>query len=304
MSWLFYAIAARFFWAHSNLIDQYMVRFAARRSALVVIMAEYLILLPTIIILACIVGVPRSLKPASLVWIGAGAVINVVALFPYFLALRDDEAHSAIPLMELTPVILTFLAWLIFGDTLGRVQLLGAALVIASGFLFTWDFEHGRFKLRTIMLMAASSLCFAIYQLALRYGAQNESIWNVLLIAWTGYFLSAVVLFIALPAQRRLLVESVRESRGKILIIALGEETFSCAATLCLVAAFAIAPRAGQVAALSATQPIFVMLISVFLGLFLPRYYQRLVWSKELKIKCLLLLAIAAGIALLKSNSG
>jgi drug/metabolite transporter (DMT)-like permease len=223
-------------------------------------------------------------------------------LLPYFLAIRDDDAHNAIPIWELTPVFLTFFAWLLFDDVLTGMQLLGAAVVIAGGFLFSWDFGKSRIRLRTFLLMSLSAFCFAIYQLALRFGALNETIWNTMLIIWIGNFVCAVVLFAVLPLQRKLFIESVRTSGGRILMIAFGEEILATGGNVSLVAAFALAPKAGQVGALSATQSIFVLLISAVLGFLLPQYYTRVVWGREIKIKCLLLCVIAGGVVLLKSS--
>jgi hypothetical protein len=36
--------------------------------------------------------------------------------------------------------------------------------VVVSGFLFSWDFRRGRFKVAIFVLLAAASLLFAFYQ--------------------------------------------------------------------------------------------------------------------------------------------
>jgi drug/metabolite transporter (DMT)-like permease len=300
MSWLLLAILARLLWAGTNLMDQYMVRYTAQQSGTAVLIIEFLVNLPVIICLICINGVP-SMQAGILFWLIVGMLSNLMALIPYFLALKKDDAYNAIPIMELTPVVLTFLAWVVFGDKLNGTQLAGAAMIITGGFLFACDFKHGRFRLRTTLLMVASSVCFALYQLALRYGAQNEAVANVVLVVFAGNFICALLMFVALPRQRALVIQSVRQSRGKILLVGFVEELMAISANICLVAAFAVAPRAGQVSALNASQPVFVLLISFALGFWLPRHYPKLVWDWEMKIKCLLLLVIAGGVILLKT---
>ena len=302
MSWLFFAIVARFLWACTNIIDQYLVRYVEGRSILVIMTIENLMTLPALIVLAYFTGIPIEIKPVTVLWLLSGALINSIALLPYFAALKHDEAHNAIPLMEMTPVILTILAYIVFDDKLNAMQFVGASLVIGGGFLFAWDFKHGRIRLKTALYMAACSLCFATYQLTLRYGAHEVPPWTVMLVMYVGYFAGFSILFAVMPKVRRQVFESVRRSKGKVLAYAWVEDCFAVLANLCLVTAFALAPKAGQVAALSATQPIFVLMITAVLGFLLPKHCPHLKWDWEMKIKCLLLLIITGGVVLLKAN--
>ncbi len=301
MSWVFFAILARFLWACTNFVDQYTVRISGHNSPLAFVIIVYILLFPIPVGLALFYGSPLAVHPASLIWIGAGAVLCMLSLFPYLMAIKSDAAHNVIPLFEMIPVFVTLLAYILFGDKLGGRQLAGAALVLTGGFFFSWDFKHGHIRLRTLLLMAAASFGYAFYQLSLRYGAASEPVWLVVFWLGTGLSVTASIIFIVAGKARRLFFDSVRRTKGKILAVAFIQNLTDFAATASLTAAFAQAPGAGYVAALSGTQSIFIFIISLVLGRFYPRHYVRLEWDHDMKIKCCLLAVMVGGIVLLKS---
>jgi drug/metabolite transporter (DMT)-like permease len=298
MSWLLLAILARFFWACCNMTDQFLTRFTGNTSVIGIMIAESLVFFPIAALIAFVSGVPLALTTHSMLWLSLGVVVNMACVFPYLLALKHDEAHNVIPFFEFVPVFVTLLAWVLFDDKMTGTQLCGAALVVAGGFLFSWNFEHGHFHVRTLLLMGLSSILFAVYLLILRFGVQNESPWSIMMFVFMGFFISALLLFAAVPVGRRSFLQSLRVSKGAVLLVALGEESMAFLANVCIAIAMIKAPKAGQVAALSGIQPFFILLISMVLGALLPRYYAGLVWSREMKIKCLLLTVMAAGIVL------
>ena len=220
MSWLIYAILARFFWACSNVMDQYMARYSGHDSIAGLLILQHIFQPPFIIGLFLYIfqttGAPPILHLYSMLWLGAGVILSFVALVPYFLALKKDDTHNVIPFYELVPVFLAFFSWLLFGDRLVGLQLLGAALVVGGGFLFAWDFKHGHIRRRTLGLMTISSLCYTVYQLGIRYSSHNRSVWSMAFFMSCGFFLGALVILITAPKPRRLFITSIHRSRGKI----------------------------------------------------------------------------------------
>lgn len=297
--WIVFALLTRFFWACCNLLDQYITRSSGHHSVLALLILENLVILPSIIVMLFIVDHPFSIQPQSLIWIAFGVIANISALFPYLLALKTDDARNAVPFFELTPVILMVLAWVVFGDSMTAVQMAGVAIIVISGFLFSWDFSKSYFKLRTALLVGLSAVLYGLYQLALRYGAHNESIGRVTLFVSIGLFLGGVLIFFVVPYARHLFIESVQRSRGKILLIALGNDILSRLALLSLVIAFALAPGAGFVGALSASQPVFVLILTVLMSFWRPDLHPRVEWNKDLKIKMVLMLVMGVGAVLL-----
>jgi drug/metabolite transporter (DMT)-like permease len=76
---------------------------------------------------------PADVSAHGWLWLGCiGVVSTVVAIGFFFAGLRRVGPTSASILATVEPVVTVFLAFVVFGETLAAVQILGAALVLAS----------------------------------------------------------------------------------------------------------------------------------------------------------------------------
>ena len=76
---------------------------------------------------------PGDLTPAGWGWIACLAVVSTVAAIGLFFAgLQRVGPTTASILATVEPLVTVMLAWLVFGETLGPVQLVGGALVLAA----------------------------------------------------------------------------------------------------------------------------------------------------------------------------
>ena len=76
---------------------------------------------------------PGDLTPAGWGWIACLAVVSTVAAIGLFFAgLQRVGPTIASILATVEPLVTVMLAWLVFGETLGPVQLVGGALVLAA----------------------------------------------------------------------------------------------------------------------------------------------------------------------------
>jgi drug/metabolite transporter (DMT)-like permease len=76
---------------------------------------------------------PGDVTPEGWLWLGCIGVVSTVAAIGFFFAgLRRVGPTNASILATSEPVVTVFLAFLVFSETLGSVQILGAALVLAS----------------------------------------------------------------------------------------------------------------------------------------------------------------------------
>jgi drug/metabolite transporter (DMT)-like permease len=76
---------------------------------------------------------PGALTPAGWGWIAALAAISTVAAISLFFAgLRRVGPTTASILATMEPLTTVLLAFLVFGETLGIVQSVGGALVLAA----------------------------------------------------------------------------------------------------------------------------------------------------------------------------
>lgn len=284
------------------MIDQHLSRYFGQGSTLSVALLQNMMALPSLLIMMMIAGVPAYPGLASLLWIGTGAAVSMLALIPYLRALQIDEARNTSPLFEFTPVFVMLMAWAVLGETMTVHQMAGALIVISCGFLFVWDFNHNRIKRQTLLLMLASSFLYAFNQLAMRYVSQDMNPWDVAIFFSAGCFISGIILSVCQPQAVQNLVKGVRKGKGVLMAMAVFEETLSRVAFVCLVYAFALAPTAGHVAALSAVHPVFVMILAMIIGSFSHHHFPKVSWDRDTKIKCVLLAGIVGGIYLLRSG--
>jgi drug/metabolite transporter (DMT)-like permease len=76
---------------------------------------------------------PGAVTATGWLWLACIGVVSTVAAIGFFFAgLRRVGPTSASILATVEPVVTVFLAFLVFGETLAAVQILGAALVLAS----------------------------------------------------------------------------------------------------------------------------------------------------------------------------
>jgi uncharacterized membrane protein len=300
MTWFVYAILARLFWGFCNLLDQYITRYFGNKSIVAPLLVEYFAVVPITIVMGFLIDRPLALTTSSLFWLGLGAVTNIIALVPYFLAIKQDEMHNIAPFFELTPVFVTIFAYLLLGDTIAPLQMVGAALIIGCSALLAWDFKRGRIRKLTLTLLVAAALLWASGQLSLRFVAPHESAWRILFYFCLIHSVLTPFIWLFTPkATQRLVKDVLRQTNGKILLPAFAEELCLVIAEVFIITAYAQAPGAGYVAALSGLQSVFILLTTLALGLLGVHHFERLVWDREMKIKCVLLAGIVAGTYLL-----
>ena len=79
-----------------------------------------------------------AVSPAGYGWLAAIAVISTVAAVGLlFAGIRRVGPTSASILSTTEPVVTVLLAFLVFGESLGAVQLLGGALVLGAAVVLT-----------------------------------------------------------------------------------------------------------------------------------------------------------------------
>lgn len=302
MLWLILAIVTRLLWALCNISDQYVSRYIGRESTMASVILFDLIGLPFITLLLLLRGFPETLLQNDIYpWMICGTLAAFMGLFPYLRSLQMDEARNVAPLHEMTPIFVMVLGWGVLHEMMAMQQFFGACIVIISGFLFMWDFNHNHFKLKLFILMAVSAFMFSISQLILRHLSLKIEVWDIALGFAIVSFLKGVLLLLCLPSARRhLFVSLQRKNRGLFLAVGSSEISNRLAA-LCLITVFSLAPTAGHVAALSGTQPVFVMLLALLLGKLWSDHYTPLKWDRDTQVKLLVLAVMIGGKVLLQS---
>jgi uncharacterized membrane protein len=293
--WILLALLSRLFWSGTSAIDQVLTRSHESDRIRAVMALELVMDAPLALIVLGLVE--RSWHcPSFYGWVAFSVAALIGGLLPYYKCLQEDEAYNIVPYLEMSPVFLTVMAFLFRDERLAALQLAGAGLIVLCGFLFSWDFARGRFRLRTFSLMSLCALGYAANAFALRMAGETGGVW-----AASGWYLAfaslagAAMLMGFKPRVRRAIVKKALATKGGTVAFALFSNTLSLLGLVCLLYAFALAPTMGHAAGLSGAQPFFSFFLALALGYVLPRYYEPLVFNKETKVKLFLLVGILVG---------
>jgi drug/metabolite transporter (DMT)-like permease len=299
--WIFLALLVRLIWASTNAVDQVLSRAHPKHSTIAALVVQYICFLPFAII-ACLLSGSLQFHSAFLLFVLGGILGATFALIPYLRALQLEQAYDVVPYLELTPVFLIVFAYLFKAETLTSTQLVGAIIVIGSGFAFSWDFARGHFKGIVFALLTLASFLFALYQYSLSQANLYNDIWGVAACYYFGMSVIGLILFMALKNVREIVIETFVQTKGRTAILALSTNTLDIFAMATLLLAFRYAPTLGHVAALSGIQPLFSFLLAIPLAKIFPSHFEKVVFGRERFIKMALIIFIFFGVYLLSTS--
>jgi len=298
MFWLLWAIASRLFWAGTTFVEQFLSRAHEGQSSLAPLALMSVLYLPFSILSYLLSD--HETWPVSMMLYSLGAVVIVfAAMVPYFHALRREPAHDVVPYLELTPVFVIAFAVILKHQHLGLPQSVGAALVVGSSFLFSWNFKASQFKFAILALLALSSLGFAGYQFCNAEAEARSSVWETARCFYFGQFCMGSTLLLFSKKLRNGVMSTFAATSGRTALFALATNILELSAFLALLSAFRQAPTYGHVAALSGLQSVFCFLLALPLGRYLPQYFTPVRFDREQSVKLSLIGTICVGVYLL-----
>jgi len=180
MTWLVFAFSGPVLWAISTHLDKYLVERYFKQSSVAVLLIftafAGLALLP--IIWLCQPTV-IALDAGSALLIALAGILYMGAMYFYLQALQSEEASVIAPFYQAAPLFGYALGYLVLGETLSPLQMLGGALIVCGTLLVSIRSgrSRSRFRARTAVLMlicalslALSSLIFKILPCATSFG--------------------------------------------------------------------------------------------------------------------------------------
>lgn len=222
-------------------------------------------------------------------------------LWFYLMALEDDEASVAIVFYQLVPVMAYIMGYFLLGETLTEMELISMAIIIfgASIISFEMDNENG-FVLRkkTIIYMSLAALCWAAASVIFKFVALEENVWRTLF--WEHLALTAIgiLLFLCVRSYRDHFIIAFKENSKGILGLNITNEALYMVGNIALSYAYLLAPVALVLLA-DSFQPIFVLVIGVFLTIFFPHITAEKIEAKHLWQKLFAIVITGIGTYLL-----
>ncbi len=296
--WLFFAILSRLLWAGNNFLQQFVSRAHAGQSTMAPVALLYVLDPPFAFIAYYIAGGP-TWTPEMVPYCVAAVLICFLGFIPYMYSVRLESAHNVAPYLELTPVFVILLAIFFKHQHMSTLQGLAAFMIVASSFLFSWNFRAGRFKPLVFGLMLISAFCFALFQYWNAEAEVRSNLWITVTLYYVGDFLIGMMLLFSSRQLQRDIITTCISTKGQSVLIGLLLNIIDFAAFASILAAYAHAPTYGQVAALSGLQSIFCFILAIPMGWLLPRYFSAVVFDREQYLKLFLIAIIIAGVYIL-----
>ncbi len=294
MLWILLAFACPLLHGIANLIDNYLTDKVFKNvSTLVFYSAFFNIAFLPFILLIGLPAIPELRFVPLLIIIG---LIDVLYLYPYFLALQNDDTSVVISLFSLGKIIVPILAFFTVGEVLTPLQYVGFIVLLLCSSLLTMRSSKIFHWNQSFYYMFAASLLLSVQAVVFKY--------LFIEIGWIdGFFWSVVfsfcwaMLLLVFPVARQDIRRTFSNFKGIAPIFAV-EEFVTFGGTAAGTYALALAPTT-VVKSIEEFQPFFVLIYALLLKRFFPHYFREKIDLKSSMKKIILFCGMTIGIFLI-----
>lgn len=274
MTWFFVALIGPFLYALTNHIDKILLEKYFKQGGVGTLLLFSSLL--SVMALPVLYSIEPNILDVSflnaffLVIIG---VLDLLVLFCYFMALKDDEASIVIVFYQLVPIFGLLLGYLILDEVLTQLQLIAMAIIILGTTIISFEIDQeNNFKLRgaTVGYMLAACFFWALEATMFKMVALEENLvqslfWNSAVLVVLG-----VILLTCVKTYRLHFIEALRKNSVAIINVNVTNEVLYTLGNVALAFAALLAPIA-LILLMESFQAFFVLAIGVFLTIFFPK---------------------------------
>ncbi|MBU1292831.1 DMT family transporter [Patescibacteria group bacterium] len=285
MTWFLISLIGPFLYAMTNFIDKTLLEKYFKHGGVgTLLIFSALLSALALPILFLFDNTVFSVGLLNILVLATVGVLNVLVLFFYLKALEDEEASVTVVFYQLVPVFAYGLAFFILGETLTTLQLIAMAIVIFGTSIISFEVDtENNFKLRTktIFYMVGASFCWALGSVIFKAVALEEQVvrslfWEHLVLTVIG-----IGLFFFVRSYREHFIVAVRDNSKAIFSLNVLNETLYMLGNVIFSFAYLLGPIAVILLAES-FQPLFAILIGVFMTVFFPRIITEKIHIKHL----------------------
>ena len=273
MSWFFIALLGPLLYALTNHIDKILLEKYFKSSGVgTLILISSLLSVLALPFLYFVDPTVITVSFASFAVMCSVGILNIIVLYLYLLALKDDEASIVIVFYQLVPVFGAVLGYYILGETLSKIQLIAMTIIILGTTIISFEIDaDNRFKLRqkTIYLMLGASFCWALGSVIFKFVSLEENVLRSLFWEHVTLTLLGIIVFLTVKTYRNNFINSIKENSKIILSLNTGNEILYMLGNLVLSFSYLLAPIA-LILLMNSFQPIFVFIIGIILTMFFP----------------------------------
>jgi len=300
MNWFLLSFSSTVLWGSTNFIDKYLIsKYFQKRGISVLLIFSSLIglfLLPIIFLInRDVVNIPLH----DIFILIASGVIYVFAIFPYLLALREEDTSLVVPTFQAIPVFSYFLALLFLNEKLVVWQIIASLLIIFGAIGMSVDFKAKKrfFRWKVFFLMIASSFLYSLNLFLFKFVERDSSFWTTSFWEYTGFAMAALCLLL-ITKYRKEFWQSFKTNGTKVLGINALYEIINIVGKIIFNFASLLAPLA-LVQVVNGAQPLVVLFMGVILTIFFPKIIKEDISWKMLSQKLIFIILILGGVYLL-----
>lgn len=305
MTWFFIALIGPFLYAATNHIDKILLEkyFKEGGVGTLILFSSLLsaLALP-FLFLADVTAF--SIDPMSMLVLAVVGILNILVLWSYLMALKDEEASVAIVFYQLVPVFGYVLGYLILDEVLTSMQLIAMAIIILGTSIISFEMDaENKFKLRTntVFFMLMAAFCWGLESVIFKAVALEENLWRSLFWEHLMLAFAGVLIFIFIRSYRSHFLVALKSNSARVLSLNVANESLYMLGNIAFSIAYLIAPVA-LVLLTESYQPIFVLAIGVVLTLFFPRVATEKIEAKHIWQKLFAIAITGLGTYLLLST--
>jgi drug/metabolite transporter (DMT)-like permease len=302
MSWFFIAIIAPLFYSVTNHIDKVLLEKHFKESGVGTLILFSSLLtafaLPVLVFIDPTVLDVSLLNAVILTIVG---LMNMLVLWFYLLALRDDEASIVIVFYQLVPLIGLVLGYFILGEVLTQTELIAMAIIIIGTTVIAFEIDDdNNFKLRkrTIWLMTTASFFWALESVIFKMVALEENLWRSLFWEHVAMTVVGITVLLVVNSYREHFFKALKTNSQAIISLNFANEGLYMIGNWVSSYAYLLAPIA-LILLTESFQPIFVFAIGIFLTVFFPQITAEKILLRDMMQKLAAILITGFGTWLL-----
>ena len=305
MSWFAIALIGPFLYALTNHIDKILLEkyFKEGGVGTIILFSSLLSALALPFLFLADTSV-LNVSGVNILVLAVVGVLNVLVLWCYLLAIKNDEASVAVVFYQLVPVFGCILGYLILGEILTQAQLIAMAMIILGSTVISFEIDaenKWRLRRKTIPPMLAAAFFWALGSVLFKTAAIEENIWRSLFWEHLMLMLVGMGVFIFLRSHRTNFLSAIRNNPKATLSINVANESLYILGNVAFAVAYLRAPI-GLVLITESFQPLFVLAIGIFLTVYFPKISVEKIQAKHIWPKIVAICLTGIGTYLLLAS--
>jgi bacterial/archaeal transporter family protein len=289
MGWIVFSILAALAWAIANIIDKFVLTNWVNKPAVPLQIFGVVGLMSSLIVYFL-----RGFSDLSisniLLALFAGLLYALMSYFYYF-AVKLGDISRVIPLFYLAPLFILLLASVFIGEQFTAIKYAGIFLLVFGSLLISIkDFSKITFG-KASWLMILSALAMSLEQIITKYLLSFTDFWTIFSWIRIGSFLALIPVYILNYSD---LISAINKNGKKVLLVISMNEAINIAGVIFITIAASIG-YITLVNSIASIQPLFVLALVLFMGVFFPKFLNEKNEKSTILVKLAAILTMLAG---------